>query len=70
MVDRSTSISPDRIFDSPTKTQLCRFHIREKAIMRRKLAVAIYNKKKLQKKLYSLKYLLKELCKEFMYRTL
>ncbi|XP_011685195.1 PREDICTED: uncharacterized protein LOC105448371 [Wasmannia auropunctata] len=46
MVDRSTSVSPERILNSPTKIRLREFHTREKMNIKRKLAVSDYTKKK------------------------
>jgi len=64
IVDRSTSVSPERILNSPTKIRLREFYIHEKIIIKRKLAVSDYTKKKLQRQLNSLKGLLKELRKK------
>ncbi|XP_067211934.1 uncharacterized protein [Linepithema humile] len=45
MVDKFTSISPKRLFNSPTKIQLREIHAREMKLLKRKLSVS-NNKKK------------------------
>ncbi|XP_011146220.1 uncharacterized protein LOC105187232 [Harpegnathos saltator] len=49
-MDRSSSISPDCVFNSPTKTQLREFHAHEMKIMKRKLSISSYKNKQLQSK--------------------
>lgn len=69
MIHRSTSISPERIFNSPTKVRLREFHAREMKTMKRKLSIAEYKNRKLQTKVQSLKNLLKELQKKNLVTT-
>lgn len=63
MRHQSTFISPKRIFNSPTKIQLRKFHLEEIKLLRRKLYDATYNEKKARKKICSLKTVLNELQK-------
>lgn len=63
MTHRSTSISPEKIFNSPTKTRLREVHAREIKSLKRKLNLQNYSQKKMQKKLQSLRNILKDLQK-------
>nr|XP_012232549.1 PREDICTED: THAP domain-containing protein 1-like [Linepithema humile] len=60
---RSTSISPDRILNSPTKSRLRERHKREIATLKRNLAVTTYKQKKAEKNCL-LQKILKELSKK------
>lgn len=60
-VDQSTSISPQRLYNSPTKILLRKTHAREIALVKRKLCITKYQKNRLQKQVHSLKTILKEL---------
>ncbi|XP_039314639.1 uncharacterized protein LOC113006024, partial [Solenopsis invicta] len=62
-VHRSTSISPDRIFNSPTKVLMRKIHREEVKSLKRKLHVINYIHKKAKKKIRDLKTVLKELQK-------
>lgn len=63
MVCRSTSISPERILNSPTKVRIRETHTSEMKSLKRKLHLQNYNQKKLHTKLKSLKAVLKDLQK-------
>lgn len=62
MKDCSTSISPERMFNSPAKTRMQKVHALEIQSLK-KLYIQNYNQKKMQTKLKSLKAVLKELQK-------
>lgn len=68
MIHRSTSISPDRIINSPIKTQIRRVYTREIAGVKKKLAVSRHKHKKAQKKILTLKTVLKDLQKRNLLR--
>ncbi|CAL1671755.1 unnamed protein product [Lasius platythorax] len=63
IVHRSTSISPDRIINSPTKVKIRKMYIREIKTLKRKLSVSRYEHKRTQKKLLTLKNVLKDVQK-------
>ncbi|XP_046143279.1 uncharacterized protein LOC123988190 [Osmia bicornis bicornis] len=69
MIHRSTSISPDRIMNSPTKSRIRKLYKNEITALKRKLSVSRYEQKKMQKKLVSLKNVLKDLQKRNLLRT-
>jgi len=60
MTHRSTSISPERILNSPVKKRLREAHKREIPALRRKLAVTTYKQQTARKKLYSSRDVLKD----------
>ncbi|XP_012538500.1 THAP domain-containing protein 1-like isoform X2 [Monomorium pharaonis] len=64
MVHRSTSISPDRIMNSPVKTRIRKVYKNEIKHLKRKLSISRYKQKRTQKKLCALKNILKELQKQ------
>ena len=63
MVHRSTSISPDRILNSPIKTKIRKVYTREIKTLKRKISVSRYQQKKIQKRLLTLKDVLKNVQK-------
>ncbi|KAL1513095.1 hypothetical protein ABEB36_002563 [Hypothenemus hampei] len=60
-MDASTSVSPARIFNSPTKKLMREIHAKEISRIKRKLSVKRYKTKQLKRKLISLKNILKNL---------
>lgn len=62
-VHRSTSISPDRIINSPIKTKIRKVYTREIKTLKRKISVSRYEQKRTQKKLLTLKNVLKDVQK-------
>ncbi|XP_028048274.2 THAP domain-containing protein 2 [Monomorium pharaonis] len=63
MVHRSTSISPERILNSPIKTRLRQVYANKIKSLKRKLHLQNYNHKKMQTKLQSMKIIIKDLQK-------
>lgn len=63
MIHHSTSVSPERILNSPIKTRLREVHANEIKSLKRKLHLQNYNHKKMQTKLQSLKNVIKDLQK-------
>ncbi|XP_071643028.1 THAP domain-containing protein 2-like [Temnothorax longispinosus] len=60
---RSTSISPERVLNSPTK-KLLEIRTRENALLKRKLAVSVYKQRIAVKNIHSLRDLLKGMSKK------
>lgn len=63
MVHRSTSISPERIMNSPIKTRIRKVHKDEIKSLKRRLSISHYEHKKTQLKYSKLKNVLKDLQK-------
>lgn len=63
IVHRSTSITPDRILNSPIKTRMREAYKCEIKVVKRKLCVSHYQHKRTQKKLVTLKNVLKNVQK-------
>lgn len=63
MVHQSTCVSPERIFNDPTKVRLREIHAKEIKLLKRKLYTTKSNERKAREKLNTLKTILKELGK-------
>ncbi|XP_025267835.1 THAP domain-containing protein 2-like [Camponotus floridanus] len=62
-IHRSTSISPDRIINSPIKTGIRKVYTNKIKTLKRRLSTSQYEQKKIQKKLLTLKNVLKDVQK-------
>nr|XP_034194978.1 uncharacterized protein LOC117611154 [Osmia lignaria] len=69
IIHRSTSISPDRIINSPAKSRIRKLYRNEITAVKRKLSVSCYEQKRMQKRLVSLKNVLKDLQKKNLLTT-
>lgn len=62
-IHRFTSISPDRIINSPIKTKIRKVYTSEIKVLKRRLSISHYEQKRIRKKVLTLKNVLKDVQK-------